>query len=37
LVDRIRFFPWDDPAFSERMLKEHLNQSHGAASRGQLG
>ena len=25
--------PWDDPAFSERMLHEHLDQSHGAASR----
>lgn len=25
--------PWDDPLFSERMLKEHLDQSHGAASR----
>jgi len=25
--------PWDDPAFSERMLKEHLDQGHGAASR----
>jgi SAM-dependent methyltransferase len=25
--------PWDKPAFSERMLKEHLDQSHGAASR----
>ncbi len=25
--------PWDDPAFSERMLVEHLDQSHGAASR----
>lgn len=25
--------PWDDPAFSERMLREHLNDSHGAASR----
>ena len=25
--------PWDEPAFSERMLKEHLDQSHGAASR----
>ena len=25
--------PWDDPVFSERMLKEHLDQSHGAASR----
>ncbi len=25
--------PWDDPAFSERMLAEHLDQAHGAASR----
>ena len=25
--------PWDDPDFSKRMLKEHLDQSHGAASR----
>ena len=25
--------PWDDPGFSERMLREHLDQSHGAASR----
>jgi SAM-dependent methyltransferase len=25
--------PWDDPAFSERMLEQHLDQSHGAASR----
>ena len=25
--------PWDDPAFSERMLREHLDQSTGAASR----
>ena len=25
--------PWDEPGFSERMLKEHLDQSHGAASR----
>lgn len=25
--------PWDDPAFSARMLREHLDQSHGAASR----
>jgi SAM-dependent methyltransferase len=25
--------PWDDPAFSERMLKEHLSQEHDAASR----
>ncbi len=28
--------PWDDPEFSARMLREHLDQSHGAASR-QLG
>ncbi|MHC4944768.1 MAG: class I SAM-dependent methyltransferase [Planctomycetota bacterium] len=25
--------PWDDPGFSERMLKEHLSQAHDAASR----
>ncbi len=25
--------PWDAPDFSERMLREHLDQSHGAASR----
>lgn len=25
--------PWDDPAFGERMLREHLDQGHGAASR----
>ncbi|MBM3190538.1 MAG: class I SAM-dependent methyltransferase [Chloroflexi bacterium] len=25
--------PWHDPAFSERMLLEHLSQSHDAASR----
>jgi len=25
--------PWDDPAFSERMLKEHLSQDHDLASR----
>lgn len=25
--------PWDDAEFSERMLREHLDQSHGAASR----
>jgi SAM-dependent methyltransferase len=25
--------PWNDPAFSERMLAEHLDQTHGAASR----
>lgn len=25
--------PWDDPEFSRRMLAEHLDQSHGAASR----
>ena len=25
--------PWDDPAFSHRILKEHLTQEHDAASR----
>ncbi len=25
--------PWDDPAFSRRILKEHLTQEHDAASR----
>ena len=25
--------PWDDPEFSARMLREHLTQAHGAASR----
>lgn len=25
--------PWNDPAFSGRMLREHLDDSHGAASR----
>ena len=25
--------PWNDPGFSERMLKEHLTQDHDAASR----
>ena len=25
--------PWDDPAFSRRMLQEHLSQGHDAASR----
>jgi SAM-dependent methyltransferase len=25
--------PWNDPAFSERMLREHLTQEHDAASR----
>ena len=25
--------PWDEPGFSERMLKEHLSQDHDAASR----
>jgi SAM-dependent methyltransferase len=25
--------PWHDPAFSKRMLKEHLSQEHSAASR----
>ncbi|MCI0576614.1 MAG: class I SAM-dependent methyltransferase [Chloroflexi bacterium] len=25
--------PWDEPAFSRRMLRQHLDDSHGAASR----
>ena len=25
--------PWDEPSFSERMLREHLNQAHDLASR----
>lgn len=25
--------PWDDPDFSERMLREHLDETHGAATR----
>ena len=25
--------PWDEPDFSARMLREHLDQTHGAASR----
>lgn len=25
--------PWNEPSFAQRMLKEHLDQSHGAASR----
>ncbi|HEY65043.1 MAG TPA: methyltransferase domain-containing protein [Caldilineae bacterium] len=29
-------FPWDEPSFSERMLREHLDQSHGAASRPEV-
>jgi SAM-dependent methyltransferase len=29
-------FPWDDPDFSERMLRQHLDQSHGAASRPRM-
>jgi SAM-dependent methyltransferase len=33
LWDRGGNLPWDAPAFSERMLREHLDESHGAASR----
>ena len=25
--------PWDEPDFSKRMLREHLDESHGAATR----
>ncbi|MEM7342695.1 MAG: methyltransferase domain-containing protein, partial [Chloroflexota bacterium] len=28
-----RDLPWHDSAFSERMLREHLDEQHGAASR----
>lgn len=28
--------PWDEPSFSRRMLAQHLDQSHGAASRRHL-
>lgn len=28
-----RDLPWNDPDFSRRMLLEHLDESHGAASR----
>jgi SAM-dependent methyltransferase len=28
-----RTIPWEDPAFSRRMLVQHLNQQHDAASR----
>ncbi|MBM3139805.1 MAG: class I SAM-dependent methyltransferase [Chloroflexi bacterium] len=28
-----RKIPWDDPAFSARMLREHLTQDHDGASR----
>jgi hypothetical protein len=32
-TDEAANLPWDDPAFSQRMLREHLDQSHSAASR----
>ena len=28
-----RTIPWDDPGFSQRMLREHLSQQHDGASR----
>jgi len=31
--DEAANLPWNDPDFSERMLREHLDESHGAASR----
>ena len=31
--DGVTKLPWGDPAFSERMLREHLSQSHDGASR----
>ncbi len=33
LWDKGGTLPWNNPAFSERMLREHLDESHGAASR----
>lgn len=32
-VDGWHKIPWNDPAFSARMLREHLSQDHDAASR----
>ncbi len=29
----VKNLPWNEPAFSERMLQEHLDESHGAATR----
>jgi SAM-dependent methyltransferase len=31
--ERIPPFPWGDPQFSERLLREHLSQAHDLASR----
>ncbi len=31
--DRGENLPWQDPRFSERMLREHLSQRHDGASR----
>jgi SAM-dependent methyltransferase len=31
--DGVTKLPWGDPAFSERMLREHLSQAHDGASR----
>ena len=33
LADSERKIPWDDPAFSQRMLENHLSQEHDWASR----
>lgn len=33
LADSERKIPWDDPAFSKRMLENHLSQEHDWASR----
>ena len=32
-VERWQKIPWNDPDFSRRMLREHLSQTHDAASR----
>ena len=33
LSSRERKIPWDEPAFSQRMLENHLSQEHDWASR----
>lgn len=32
-LNEARNLPWNDPEFSKRMLREHLDESHGAATR----
>ncbi|EML7085619.1 SAM-dependent methyltransferase, partial [Klebsiella oxytoca] len=33
LPEEERKIPWDEPAFSQRMLENHLSQEHDWASR----